>query len=257
MALSKKLRFEVFKRDSFTCQYCGKSAPDVILHVDHIDPKSKGGKDNIVNLITSCADCNLGKKDRRLDDDAAVTKQKKQLDLLEERRTQLKMMMEWQDELIDLEGQQIEYLSNLWKQLIGGHYCISEFGLRGLKKHLLIFGFNYLVEAMKVASTVYIEYDQENKPTKYSVENAFTKIPGIAYNIKRNASDPDYAYMTKAISLLTKKFPSRYHWQFKNDIMAILKSGRDPEHKAIMALAYKSKNYTEWQEGIQILSCGA
>ena len=40
-AISKKLRFEVFKRDSFTCQYCGKSAPDVILHVDHILPVKK------------------------------------------------------------------------------------------------------------------------------------------------------------------------------------------------------------------------
>jgi len=29
--ISKKIRFEVFKRDSFTCQYCGKSAPEIIL----------------------------------------------------------------------------------------------------------------------------------------------------------------------------------------------------------------------------------
>lgn len=42
-AISKKIRFEVFKRDSFTCQYCGEKAPDVILHVDHIDPVAKGG----------------------------------------------------------------------------------------------------------------------------------------------------------------------------------------------------------------------
>ena len=36
--ISKKTRFDVFKRDSFTCQYCGKSAPDVVLQVDHINP---------------------------------------------------------------------------------------------------------------------------------------------------------------------------------------------------------------------------
>ena len=36
--LSKSVRFEVFKRDSFKCQYCGKSAPDVVLEVDHIIP---------------------------------------------------------------------------------------------------------------------------------------------------------------------------------------------------------------------------
>lgn len=59
--LSKKIRFEVFKRDQFTCQYCGKKAPDVILHVDHIQPVSKGGTNDLLNLITSCQDCNLGK----------------------------------------------------------------------------------------------------------------------------------------------------------------------------------------------------
>lgn len=36
IAISKRVRFDVFKRDSFKCQYCGKSAPDVILEVDHI-----------------------------------------------------------------------------------------------------------------------------------------------------------------------------------------------------------------------------
>jgi len=42
-ALSKKVRFEVFKRDSFTFQYCGKSAPAMILEVDHLKPVSKDG----------------------------------------------------------------------------------------------------------------------------------------------------------------------------------------------------------------------
>lgn len=61
MAISKKLRFEIFKRDNFTCQYCGRQTPDVILEVDHISPKAKGGDDDIQNLITSCFDCNHGK----------------------------------------------------------------------------------------------------------------------------------------------------------------------------------------------------
>jgi len=40
-AISKKLRFEVYKRDKFTCQYCGRKAPDVILEIDHINPVAK------------------------------------------------------------------------------------------------------------------------------------------------------------------------------------------------------------------------
>ena len=42
-SISKKIRFEVYKRDKFTCQYCGRKATDVILNVDHIEPISKGG----------------------------------------------------------------------------------------------------------------------------------------------------------------------------------------------------------------------
>lgn len=59
--ISKKLRFEVFKRDKFTCQYCGAHPPDVILQVDHIHPVSKGGTNDQDNLITACQPCNLGK----------------------------------------------------------------------------------------------------------------------------------------------------------------------------------------------------
>lgn len=61
MAISKKLRFEVFKRDGFQCAYCGRKPPAVVLECDHINPKSKGGKNDINNLITACFDCNRGK----------------------------------------------------------------------------------------------------------------------------------------------------------------------------------------------------
>jgi 5-methylcytosine-specific restriction endonuclease McrA len=60
-AVSKRTRFEVFKRDSFTCQYCGGTPPKVLLHIDHIVAVANGGKNDESNLITSCADCNLGK----------------------------------------------------------------------------------------------------------------------------------------------------------------------------------------------------
>jgi len=67
-SLGKKLRFEVFKRDGFKCVYCGATPPSVLLHVDHITPASKGGLNEIDNLVTSCEPCNLGKSDRTLSD---------------------------------------------------------------------------------------------------------------------------------------------------------------------------------------------
>ena len=62
-------RFQIFKRDSFKCQYCGRSIKDgAVLEVDHIIPKSRGGTDEIDNLITSCRECNRGKKDKLLNE---------------------------------------------------------------------------------------------------------------------------------------------------------------------------------------------
>jgi hypothetical protein len=60
-ALSVRTRFEVFKRDCFTCRYCGRQSPDVILEVDHIVPVADGGGNDEMNLLTSCWECNRGK----------------------------------------------------------------------------------------------------------------------------------------------------------------------------------------------------
>jgi hypothetical protein len=65
--LSARTRFEVFKRDEFTCQYCGRKAPDVALHIDHIVAVANGGTDDAMNLLTACSDCNLGKSAVPLD----------------------------------------------------------------------------------------------------------------------------------------------------------------------------------------------
>ncbi len=61
MAISQSLRFEILERDNFACQWCGAYAPDVVLEIDHILPRSKGGTDDPFNLRTSCRDCNRGK----------------------------------------------------------------------------------------------------------------------------------------------------------------------------------------------------
>lgn len=66
-AISKRLRFEVFKRDGFTCQYCGAHPPGATLHVDHIIAVACGGTNDINNLVTACDNCNLGKSDVPLD----------------------------------------------------------------------------------------------------------------------------------------------------------------------------------------------
>jgi len=63
MAVSPRARFEIFKRDDFTCRYCGRKSPEVVLEVDHIIPRADGGSDDEMNLLTSCWQCNRGKSD--------------------------------------------------------------------------------------------------------------------------------------------------------------------------------------------------
>ena len=59
-----KIRFTILRRDNFTCQYCGRSSQNgAILHIDHIQPRIAGGKLTTDNLITSCFECNEGKRD--------------------------------------------------------------------------------------------------------------------------------------------------------------------------------------------------
>ena len=63
--VNASLRYEVMKRDNFTCRLCGLSKKDgVSLHVDHIKPVSKGGKTTLDNLQTLCERCNYGKSDK-------------------------------------------------------------------------------------------------------------------------------------------------------------------------------------------------
>jgi hypothetical protein len=64
--MSKKLRFDVFKRDGFACQYCGAHPPQAILEPDHIKPVADGGTNDIDNLVTACFSCNRGKGARSL-----------------------------------------------------------------------------------------------------------------------------------------------------------------------------------------------
>ncbi len=53
----------IFNRDNFQCFYCGRTSfsDRAELHVDHIFPRRKGGKDVASNLVTACSECNLAK----------------------------------------------------------------------------------------------------------------------------------------------------------------------------------------------------
>lgn len=54
-------RGSVFKRDNFGCQYCGKALNSLDITMDHIIPKSMGGRSSFGNCVSSCKTCNLKK----------------------------------------------------------------------------------------------------------------------------------------------------------------------------------------------------
>ena len=59
MPVTKRTRYEVLKRDNFTCRYCRSTENP--LKVDHVTPVALGGKDDPSNLVAACHDCNAGK----------------------------------------------------------------------------------------------------------------------------------------------------------------------------------------------------
>lgn len=66
--LPDKQRFEILRRDDFTCHYCGRTKEDgVKLEVDHLVAYAAGGTDEPSNLVTACRECNKGKDDTPLD----------------------------------------------------------------------------------------------------------------------------------------------------------------------------------------------
>lgn len=125
-SLSKKIRFEIFKRDKFTCQYCGKQPPDIVLVVDHINPVALGGNNDEMNLITSCESCNQGKGAKALEPvpnrpDADLEWLEMQQEIAELRRYQL--LKKRRDEIIT---EIIEELSDLWWEIVDAKYAPSD-----------------------------------------------------------------------------------------------------------------------------------
>jgi 5-methylcytosine-specific restriction endonuclease McrA len=64
-------RLNIYARDNDTCQYCGRQLPRCDLNLDHVLPRSQGGKTSWENVVCSCVECNL-KKGGRTPDQAAI-----------------------------------------------------------------------------------------------------------------------------------------------------------------------------------------
>lgn len=236
-ALSKKIRFEVLKRDKFTCQYCGRMSPDVILEVDHIKPVSKGGTNDIMNLITSCRECNSGKSNIELSDDTTLMKQQEQIKEIAERKEQLEMMLEWRESLNNLDEECIDAVDDIFRNKTEWH--ISEHGRKKVKKWLKDFSLTEIMDAAEIAIDSY--YDG----TEQSWNKAFNKVSGICYVKRNQINNPQMYYTNYTIKALSNKGFYLNKAQIKLYIQEYVKTIDDFE---LLKVAIKeSQNWTDFK----------
>ena len=192
-SIGNKLRFEVFKRDSFTCKWCGKSSPDVVLNIDHIEPVSKGGTNEILNLVTSCFECNSGKSNRLLSDDTVVVKQKEQMDLVQEKRNQMNLMYEWKKGLSEVENESrdlvVDYIKSKCPDI-----NISIQGLGYISQLIKKFDFSSILESVDISAEKYLRFDSKGDYLDESYDVFIDKIGGILVNKNKSPVQNKISY---------------------------------------------------------------
>ena len=202
--LSQKTRFEVFKRDKFTCQYCGRSAPEVILEVDHVKPVAKGGTNDIMNLVTACWECNHGKGAKELSDDSTIKKQQAEMLRRAEYREQLSMMADWRKELIDIrtqeraaKEQEVEELFDYaCKRLDREKGILSDTSRKKTKLLIKKYGFETAIKAID-------EFADDGNSRHYSYSSAIDQISKYAFSIA-NPNMHSVYYLRK---IILNRFP--------------------------------------------------
>lgn len=247
-ALSKKTRFEVFKRDKFTCQYCGSKAPDVVLQADHITPVAAGGGNELLNLITSCDTCNSGKGARELADDTVVAKKRDQLAKLQERREQIEMMAEWQAGLIDVEQAAAVEAGRLYSKLVPGWH-LNETGLAKMRSAIAKHGFEVVMAELRSCASKYIRIDAQNRATQESAEITIDTFWRQLRYREMNLKDPVGSQLRYIRGIIRRRFA----YCPEQDTLNKLQRGYDAgiSIDELKSLVFSHKVWTRWAENLE------
>lgn len=182
--MKTSLRFKIFERDNFTCQYCGQKPPNVVLHVDHIHPKSKGGGDEELNLITSCQSCNLGKKDKILKNPKKIDVSQ-EIENLKEAENQIKEYYKYLKKITKHKENNpiIDLICEVWTENSGGVFALSNSGKKDIKNLLRTNLAEDIIEAIKIS--------WENSRIKD--DQKFKYMCGVLRNLKLKRENPEQA----------------------------------------------------------------
>lgn len=172
--ITKKVRFEVFKRDGFQCSYCGKTPPVVVLEIDHIEPVSKGGSSDETNLITACFDCNRGKGATPLD--KVPSPLIENMEILKEKEAQLKSYRKLIATIKRRETRDINDIDLIYSDTFKGWQLVDKFKKTFVKKFLSLLPKHEVVEAMELACSRIADPDNA---IKYFCGICWKRIKGV------------------------------------------------------------------------------
>jgi len=140
------IRFDVFKRDAFTCRYCGKRSPEAILEVDHVLPVAAGGADDMENLVTSCFECNRGKAARLLSDVPPEERPHEKAVQIAEHELQIAELNHWRAKQRQREDHEIDQILDIWRSHFVRDRFVRVTNVRGYLRRL---GQHELIEVIE------------------------------------------------------------------------------------------------------------
>lgn len=169
MAVSKRLRAEILRRDNSTCRNCGAKAPAVVLVIDHVVPVTLGGSDEPSNLQTLCESCNSGKS--ATPPDAAIVAQ-----VAKDADKWSKAMRAAADQMLAAHGaQSAVYLQieQWWRGSRHGQYAMLPPGWERSIDNFLAAGLP--MQIIKESAEIALSR-QRNDPWKYFCAVAWSKV---------------------------------------------------------------------------------
>lgn len=149
MAVGKAVRFRVFHRYRFTCQYCGKTPPDVVLEIDHVIPRAEGGDDDETNLVPACFDCNRGKSAKLLERVPAQI-----VENAERRREEMEQLREFNRLLLDEREEReggVSRVSEYWCSHLGEDVILNREPMASIRHFLSLLPEAEVLEAVDIA----------------------------------------------------------------------------------------------------------
>ena len=175
----KRIKFEVFEKDSFKCQVCGAAAPNVTLTLHRLQNNQQA--ENWLDpafLTTFCESCQR----KNGSQESANTGNNGHLSLnaLEERLDQLKMLINWRKGMIKIRKRQLASLVEFWQELVPSIF-LSEVHKKTLLSCISKYSSDDIKEAMRLAVQEFIVVHQDGSIARDSFQMAFANIPEICY----------------------------------------------------------------------------